>query len=73
MTNREYMAHQLSNPEWIDDGGASYESMVQHNISCPYFAGGPKCHCKKLDPWISPSEEMCNRCKFEWLEADVND
>ena len=69
MTNREYMAKQLSDPDWIDDGGASYESMVHYNINCPYFSGDERSHCRNA----APSRNVCGECKMEWLEMDVDE
>lgn len=71
MKNREWMAHQLSDPDWIDDGGASYMSMVEYNIACPYFVGDERCHCKESNGL--PTREMCVECKNEWLEAEVDE
>ncbi len=69
MTNREYMAKQLSDPDWSDDGGASYEAMVYYNIGCPYFVGDERCHCNGR----LPTRIMCGECKMEWLEAEVDE
>lgn len=73
MTNREYMAKQLSDPDWIDDGGASFESMVRYNISCPYFKGDERAHCRSEEPYITPLDKQCTECKLEWLEAEVDE
>lgn len=70
MNNREYMAKQLSDPDWIDDGGASYLSMVEYNIACPYFAGDKRKGCKDDE---YPTRSKCGQCKLEWLESDVDD
>lgn len=70
MTNREYMAKQLSDPDFIDDGGASYESMVLYNIACPYFHGDTRSHCKGQ---IRTTQNMCTECKLEWLEMEVDE
>ena len=71
MTNREYMAKQLSDPDWIDDGGASYLSMVEYNIGCPYFVGDERSHCRGMDR--EPTRRECGQCKLEWLEAEVDE
>lgn len=71
MTNREYMAKQLSDPDWIDDGGASYLSMVEYNINCPYFTGDERCHCRSMGK--EPTRSECGQCKLEWLEAEVDE
>lgn len=77
MTNREYMAKQLSDPDWIDDGGSSYISMVEYNIACPYFCGDKRAHCKSVYECYGlikkPTREMCSKCKMEWLEAEVDE
>ena len=75
------MAHQLSDPDWIDDGGASYESMVEYNISCPYFHGDERSHCRNIEAEyltgrrnsMSPTRWECGQCKLEWLEMDVDE
>ena len=72
MTNREYMAKQLSDPDWIDDGGASYDSMVEYNIACPYFGGDKRAHCRSGCTGM-PTRKMCSECKLEWLEAEVDE
>lgn len=71
MTNREYMAKQLSDPDWIDDGGASYEAMVYYNIGCPYFCGDKRGHCNESEEF--PTRTQCGQCKLEWLESDVDE
>ena len=72
MTNREYMAKQLSDPDLIDDGGASYMSMVADNIACPYNCNDKRAHCRSGDNWM-PTREKCEECKLEWLEAEVDE
>ena len=66
------MAKQLSDPDWIDDGGASYVSMVEYNIACPYFCGDKRAHCRSGDNEM-PTRKMCGECKMEWLEAEVDE
>ena len=34
-TNRDYLIAALA--DRIDDGGASYESVAEYNINCPYW------------------------------------
>lgn len=70
MTNREYLAHLLNDPDWIDDGGAAYGSMVLYNIRCPYQDGDKRCHCNGKE---NNYEKYCEWCKLEWLEADVDE
>ncbi|NBH61992.1 hypothetical protein D1155_10055 [Anaerotruncus sp. 80] len=69
MTNREYMVMQLTDPDCIDDGGASYESMVFYNVECPYYVGDERCLCAgKI-----PRRDLCYLCKEEWLDNEVDE
>lgn len=72
MKNREYMAKQLSDPDWIDDGRASYIVTVEYNIACPYMCGDTRAHCRSGDNGM-PTRKMCEECKLEWLEAEVDE
>lgn len=72
MTNREYIAKQLSDPDWIDDDRASYISTVEYNIACPYFGGDKRAHCYSGYTGM-PTRKMCEECKLEWLEMDVDE
>lgn len=69
MTNRQYMIGLLSDEDFIDDGGASYEAMVNYNVNCPYFSGDNRCHCKGKEITI----ELCYECKEEWLDSEVDE
>lgn len=71
MNNREYMAKQLTDPDWIDDGGASYLSMVEYNIACPYLCGDKRGECRDGDAY--PNRDLCTDCKLKWLEQDVDE
>ena len=68
MTNREYLINQLSDPDYIDDSGASYESTVYYNIACPYFSGDERGFCHKEK---NSTREMCFQCKEKWLKSEV--
>lgn len=77
MTNREYIINLLLDGleneadfkrESIDDGFASYESMVYYNIACPYYEGDKRCHCKNHDI----GRDTCYACKEEWLNNEVD-
>ena len=71
MTNREYLIRSLDNPNWRDDGGASYDSWLHYHISCPYFSGDTRAHCHgKPDGYID--WDNCNACKEEWLDKEVD-
>ena len=74
-TNREYLARMLADPDWLDDGGAAWEAMVNYNINCPYLGNDERAHChgKSLDYVTGPdSREHCVACKMEWLEQEVD-
>lgn len=71
MTNREYMITLLSNPNFIDDGGASYEAMVFYNIDCPYFVGDKRALCKGKHS--SANRDICFQCKNQWLDSEVDE
>ena len=74
-TNREYLARMLADPDWLDDGGAAWEAMVNYNINCPYFEGDERAHChgKPLDYCIGPdAQDHCVACKMEWLEQEMD-
>lgn len=70
MTNKEYMIGLLSDDSFIDDGGASWESMVHYNIKCPYSVVDERCHCKDKE---IISRDVCVNCKAEWLENEVDE
>ena len=69
MTNREYMIAMLSDASFIDDGYAAYEAMIHYNISCPYYCGDSRCHCKGKEI----TREICYFCKEEWLDSEVDE
>lgn len=74
MTNREYIIKQLDNPNYFDDGGASYEAMVYYNINCPYVCTDKRAHCygnHGADMGINRGN--CFKCKEEWLDQEVDE
>ena len=71
MTNREYLGKLLSDPDWPDDGGASFESMVVYHVGCPYYCGNPKAHCHNDDSFVIDEWGQCLECKMEWLVSEV--
>ena len=66
MTNLEYIISALKDE--IDDGGASYESVVFYNLACPYRSRD-KCRCDDIDTYPLPWE-ICFECKNEWLQKE---
>ena len=70
-TNREYLIRSLADPNWEDDGGAAYDSMLYYHVDCPYREGDPRAHCcGKPDDFIN--WDNCNACKEEWLDREVD-
>mgnify|MGYP004646375851 FL=1 len=69
MRNREYVARQLMEKDFIDDGGSSYEATVFYNIACPYTVGDPRAHCYKKT--VTITRKRCYNCKEEWLNNPV--
>lgn len=71
MTNREYIIKLLSDKYWIDDNGASYESLVGDCIACPYFDGDERALCNDVSI-NKVDRDMCFRCKEKWLNSEVD-
>lgn len=69
MKNREYLIAQLSNEDFIDDGGASYEATIYYNIACPHFNGDKIALCQNK----VPNRDMCFECKQKWLDSEVQE
>lgn len=70
ITNRQYLIEQLEDPNFIDDGGASYGTTIYHNIACPYIYGDKRalCYEEEID---NVNREMCFKCKEKWLNSEV--
>lgn len=71
MTNREYIIAQLSNKGFIDDAGASYESVVGDMIACPYYCGDERALCVNKDG--KEIDRTCFECKENWLNSEVSE
>lgn len=69
MQNREYVARQLMEEDYVDDGGSSYEATVFYNIACPYTVGDPRAHCYNQNATMT--RKRCYNCKEEWLNQPV--
>ena len=65
-TNKDYLIAALTDS--IDDGGASYGSVVVYNIDCPY---GSLANClnehEKNKYGTVEYTDGCLRCKASWL------
>ena len=70
-TNKDYLIAVLTDS--IDDGGASYESVAEYDIECPYF-GNDDClnehEGNKYD--TKEYKEGCVRCKLAWLDREYD-
>lgn len=71
MTNREYILKLLSDKYWIDDNGASYESLVGDCIACPYYSGDKIAMCVDKDG--KEIDCTCFECKENWLNSEVSE
>lgn len=71
MTNKEMLIKALNDE--FDDGGATYDSVVDYNINCPYFGNDNRAHCHYNEPYQTLTHEQCLECKLEWLEAEVDE
>ena len=63
-TNLDYIVAALTDE--IDDGGASFESVVHYHLSCPHFSDEIGLPCDDAEI----SREICVPCKMEWLEKE---
>ena len=63
-TNLDYIVAALKNE--IDDGGASFEAVVNYYISCPHYSGEVNLPCDDAEI----SRQICVPCKMEWLEKE---
>ena len=68
MNNRQYLIAQLSDENFIDDCGASYEATIFYNINCPYFYHDDRAFCHNK----TATRNMCFRCKQKWLDSEID-
>ena len=71
MTNKEFIVALLTDDPRIYDC-CDYQSEVYNRIACPYFRGDKraKCENKRID---EVSRRLCEECKCEWLEKEVDE
>jgi hypothetical protein len=66
-TNKDYLIAVLA--DTIDDGGASYESVAEYNIDCPYAGYGDCYNDHFNNEYGTPAyKKGCVQCKLAWLE-----
>ncbi len=70
-TNKDYLIEVLTDS--IDDGGASYESVAEYDIECPY-RGFDNCYNEHFGNEYGTKEykEGCVKCKLAWLEREYD-
>ena len=66
-TNKDFIIAALTDN--IDDGGAAFDSMVEHYIDCPYGLN-TDCYNEHFGNKYGTGkyEEGCVKCKTTWLE-----
>lgn len=70
-TNKDYLIAALADD--IDDGGASYESVAEYDIACPYRAFADCLNEHENNEYNSASYRTgCVRCKLAWLERQYD-
>ena len=66
-TNKDYLIAVLTDS--IDDGGASYESMAEYDIGCPYLSFRDCLNEHEENAYNSAKyRDACIRCKLAWLD-----
>ena len=70
-TNRDYLVAVFADA--IDDGGASYESVAEYNIECPYYCLGDCLNEHEGNKHGSREyREGCVKCKLAWLDREYD-
>ena len=70
MTNKEYLIAVLTDDPRVE--GCDYQSEIYNHITCPYYQGDKRAKCvnKSLD---EVTRRLCEECKCEWLEQEVDE
>ena len=70
-TNKDYVIAALT--ETIDDGGASYESVAEYHIDCPYVRNSDCLNHHEDNEYDSKEyKQGCVRCKLAWLQREYD-
>ena len=70
-TNKDYLIEVLTDS--IDDGGASYDSMAEYDIACPYRHYADCLNDHEGNQYDTKEyNEGCVRCKLAWLEREYD-
>ena len=70
-TNKDYLIAVLTDS--IDDGGASYESVAEYDIDCPYVSSADCLNKHEQNKYgTNEHREGCVRCKLAWLDREYD-
>ena len=70
-TNKDYLIAALTDS--IDDGGASYESVAEYDIDCPYISSADCLNEHEGNEYGKAEyREGCLRCKLAWLDREYD-
>ena len=70
-TNKDYLIAVMTDS--IDDGGASYESMAEYDIACPYRCNSDCLNDHEGNQYDTKEyKEGCVRCKLAWLGREYD-
>ena len=70
-TNRDYLIATLTGS--IDDGGASYVSVAEYDIDCPYTTDSDCLNRRESNGYGTKEyKKGCVRCKMAWLDREYD-
>ena len=70
-TNKDYLIAVLADS--IDDGYASYESVAEYDIDCPYISNADCLNEHEGNEYgTAKYREGCLRCKLAWLDREYD-
>ena len=70
-TNKDYLIATLTGS--IDDGGASYESLAEYDINCPYVSYADCLNEHEGNEYGTKEyKKGCVRCKMAWLDREYD-
>lgn len=70
-TNKDYLIAALTDS--IDDGGASYVSVAEYDINCPYSSHMDCLNAHEGNDYGSVKyRDACIRCKLAWLDREYD-
>ena len=70
-TNKDYLIAVLTDS--IDDGGASYVSLAEYDIDCPYVGSRDCLNVHEGNKYGTKEyKKGCVRCKLAWLDREYD-